>query len=123
MPRRHGGLRQSTKPQYISVKIRFFSPISSMIQDFARQTARDTAAEAGRAGDRQAAPALSAPCPKCRAEMVYVTALPHPHAPEMRRTVFLCAWCNQTRNYSLSAAMAEAYAALAAPQPADAAAP
>ncbi len=47
--------------------------------------------------------------------MVYVTALPHPYAPEMRRTVFLCAPCNQTRNYSLSAAMAEAYAVLFAP--------
>jgi hypothetical protein len=44
--------------------------------------------------------------------MAYVTALPHPQAPEMRRTVFLCVACNQTRNYSLSAAMAEAYAAL-----------
>jgi len=58
---------------------------------------------------------MSAPCPKCRAAMVYVTALPHPHAPKMRRTVFLCAPCNQTRNYSLSAAMAEAYAVLLAP--------
>jgi hypothetical protein len=44
--------------------------------------------------------------------MVYVTALPHPHAPAMRRTVFLCSACNRTRNYSLTAAMAEAYAAL-----------
>lgn len=62
---------------------------------------------------------LSAPCPKCRAKMIYVTALPHPHAPEMRRTVFLCAPCNQTRNYSLSIAMAEAYAvACAPPEPA-----
>jgi len=55
---------------------------------------------------------MSAPCPRCRAGMIYVTALPHPHAPAMRRTVFLCTPCNQTRNYSLSAAMAEAYAAL-----------
>ena len=55
---------------------------------------------------------MSAPCPKCRAVMVYVAALPHPHAPAMRRTVFLCSACNQTRNYSLTAAMAEAYAAL-----------
>jgi hypothetical protein len=64
---------------------------------------------------------MSAPCPKCRVAMVYVTALPHPNAPEMRRTVFLCSPCNQTRNYSLSAAMAEAYAALFAP-PSEAAA-
>ena len=62
-----------------------------------------------------AAKNLTAPCPKCRAAMVFVTALPHPQAPKMRRTVFLCAPCNQTRNYSLSAAMAEAYAALFAP--------
>ncbi|MFY9762707.1 MAG: hypothetical protein WBC94_07765 [Xanthobacteraceae bacterium] len=75
-----------------------------MIQEPARQTAEVTAQD------------LTAPCPKCRASMVYVTALPHPYAPEMRRTVFLCAPCNQTRNYSLSAAMAEAYAALFAPR-------
>jgi hypothetical protein len=60
---------------------------------------------------------MSAPCPKCRAVMVYVTALPHPVAPDMRRTVFLCSPCNRTRNYSLSAAMAEAYAALSTPPP------
>ncbi|MFZ0607921.1 MAG: hypothetical protein WBD53_06885 [Xanthobacteraceae bacterium] len=58
---------------------------------------------------------MSAPCPKCRLGMIFVTALPHPHAPAMRRTVFLCTPCNQTRNYSLSAAMAEAYAALFPP--------
>jgi hypothetical protein len=61
---------------------------------------------------QDAAKDLTAPCPRCRAAMAYVTALPHPQAPEMRRTVFLCVACNQTRNYSLSAAMAEAYAAL-----------
>jgi C4-type Zn-finger protein len=75
-----------------------------MIQEPARQTAEVAAQD------------LTAPCPKCRADMVYVTALPHPYAPEMRRTVFLCAPCNQTRNYSLSAAMAEAYATLFAPR-------
>ena len=56
-----------------------------------------------------------APCPKCRTEMVYVTTMPHPKAPEMRRTTFVCFICNQTRNYSLSPAMAEAYAAASAP--------
>ena len=74
-----------------------------MIQEPAHKTAEDVAKD------------LTAPCPKCRADMVYVTALRHPHAPEMRRTVFLCATCNQTRNYSLSAAMAEAYAVLFPP--------
>jgi hypothetical protein len=58
---------------------------------------------------------MSAPCPRCRYAMIFVAALPHPHAPDMRRTVFLCAPCNQTRNYSLSAAMAESYAALFSP--------
>ena len=58
---------------------------------------------------------MSAPCPKCHAAMIFVTALPHPHAPSMRRTIFLCTPCNRTRNYSLSAAMAEAYAALFPP--------
>jgi hypothetical protein len=58
---------------------------------------------------------MSAPCPKCRVAMIFVTALPHPHAPSMRRTVFLCTPCNQTRNYSLSAEMAEIYAALFPP--------
>jgi RNase P subunit RPR2 len=54
---------------------------------------------------------LKALCHKCRAEMIYVTSLPHPSAPEtMRRTTFVCRACNQTRNYSLSLAMAEAYA-------------
>ena len=55
---------------------------------------------------------MSAPCPTCRAAMTYVTAMPHPQAPAMRKTVFLCPLCNQTRSYSLSAAMAETYAAL-----------
>lgn len=58
---------------------------------------------------------MSAPCPKCRTAMSFVVALPHPHAPAMRRTVFVCAACNQTRTYSLSGAMADAYAALLLP--------
>ncbi len=57
----------------------------------------------------------AAPCPKCRTEMVYVTTMPHPKAPEMRRTTFVCFVCTQTRNYSLSPAMAEAYAAASTP--------
>ena len=88
--------------------IRNWPKIPEMIQEPAQQTAKVAA--------NDAAQDLTAPCPKCRADMVYVTALPHPYAPEMRRTVFLCASCNQTRNYSLSAAMAEAYAALFAPR-------
>jgi hypothetical protein len=38
-------------------------------------------------------------------------SLPHPSAPEtMMLITFVCRACNQTRNYSLSIAMAEAYA-------------
>ena len=53
---------------------------------------------------------LSAPCPKCRAEMIYVAALPHPQSPTMQKTTFVCYSCNQTRNYALSEEMAKAYA-------------
>jgi hypothetical protein len=45
--------------------------------------------------------------------MIYVTTTRHPIAPRMQRTTFVCYTCNQTRSYSLSPAMAEAYAALA----------
>jgi hypothetical protein len=49
--------------------------------------------------------------------MIYVTSLPHPRSPEkMMRTTFVCRACNQTRNYSLSIPMAEAYAAASAPK-------
>jgi hypothetical protein len=48
--------------------------------------------------------------------MIYVTSLPHPKAPEnIRRTTFVCRACNQTRSYSLSIPMAEAYEAACAP--------
>jgi hypothetical protein len=54
---------------------------------------------------------LSAPCPTCRTEMIYVAALPHPISPTMRRTTFVCYVCNQTRNYALSEEMDKAYVA------------
>ncbi len=54
----------------------------------------------------------TARCPKCRNEMIYVTAMPHRTAPQMLRTTFVCYSCNQTRTYMLSAAMAAAYAAV-----------
>jgi hypothetical protein len=54
---------------------------------------------------------LSAPCPKCRAEMIYVAALPHPQSPTMQKTTFVCYGCNQTRSYALGEGMAKAYAA------------
>ena len=52
--------------------------------------------------------AASALCPKCHSEMRYVTAMPHPKAPEMQRTTFVCYSCNQTRTYVLSSAIAGA---------------
>lgn len=64
----------------------------------------------------------SAFCPKCQIEMRYVTAMPHPKAPEMQRTTFVCYTCNQTRTYVLSSAMAGVYAAASnAAEPAPAA--
>jgi len=53
---------------------------------------------------------LRATCPKCRNDMIYVTAIPHPKAQGMRRTIFVCYPCNRTWNYTLSPEMAEAYA-------------
>jgi hypothetical protein len=67
----------------------------------------------GRVSDRHMDPdqSLKARCHKCGADMIYVTSLPHPSAPgTMMRTTFVCRACNQTRNYSLSIEMAEAYA-------------
>jgi transposase-like protein len=52
-------------------------------------------------------------CPNCRDELIYVTALPHPKAVNMRRTTFLCHPCNRTWTYSLSPEMADSYAASA----------
>jgi hypothetical protein len=52
---------------------------------------------------------LSAPCPKCHNEMIYVANLPHPKSPTMRKTTFVCYNCNQTRSYALSEEMANAY--------------
>jgi RNase P subunit RPR2 len=54
---------------------------------------------------------LSARCPKCHTEMIYVAALAHPKSPTMRKTIFVCYGCNQTRNYALSEEMAHAYLA------------
>jgi len=54
-------------------------------------------------------------CPKCHSEMRCIAALPHPNAPQMQRTTFVCPICNKTRKYMLSAAMADIYAASPAP--------
>jgi DNA-directed RNA polymerase subunit M/transcription elongation factor TFIIS len=58
---------------------------------------------------------MTAQCPKCRAQLLYVTSVSHPKAPEMQRTTFVCYRCNRTWSYALSPAMAEAYAAAAGP--------
>jgi hypothetical protein len=49
-------------------------------------------------------------CPRCRNGMVYVTAVPHPRAPQMQQTTFVCYPCNRTWNYALTLDMAIAYA-------------
>jgi hypothetical protein len=54
---------------------------------------------------------LSAPCPKCHTEMIYVAALPHSKSLTMRKTTFVCYSCKQTRSYALSEEMANAYLA------------
>ena len=41
--------------------------------------------------------------------MIFVTTLPHPRSPQMQKTTFVCYGCNQTRSYSLSLTMAQAY--------------
>jgi transposase-like protein len=57
---------------------------------------------------------MRAPCPKCQRQMIYVTAVPHPRASEMRQTTFVCYPCNRTFNYVLSSEMAAGYATEAA---------
>ena len=58
---------------------------------------------------------LTALCPKCGEPLIYVTSVPHPKSPAMQRTTFVCYACNRTWSYALAPAMAEAYAASAAP--------
>lgn len=43
----------------------------------------------------------SVPCPKCQSGMVHVTDLPHPLAPKMMKSMYVCRACNQTRTYIL----------------------
>ena len=43
----------------------------------------------------------SAPCPKCRSSMAHVTDVPHPLAPKMMKSFYICRACNQTRTYIL----------------------
>ncbi len=43
--------------------------------------------------------------------MVYVTSLPHPNAPQIRKTTFLCEPCHRTWSYPLVEDLAKRYAA------------
>jgi transposase-like protein len=58
-----------------------------------------------------------ATCPKCRFDMVYVTSMPHPKAPQMLKTTFVCFRCNRTFSYPLSPEMAAAYSNEAITEP------
>lgn len=51
----------------------------------------------------------TASCPKCHHDMTYVTSVPHPKAPQMLKTTFVCFRCNRTFSYALSPEMAAAY--------------
>jgi hypothetical protein len=57
---------------------------------------------------------MTALCPKCGEPLIYVTSVPYPKSPAMRRTTFVCYPCNRTWSYALAPVMAEAYAANAA---------
>ena len=50
----------------------------------------------------------TAPCPKCRADMVLAVVTPHPIAPQLGRHTYLCTRCNQTKTYILPTPSAEA---------------
>ncbi len=54
----------------------------------------------------QDAASRSARCQKCRSDMTHVTDLPHPLAPTMVKSMFVCRACNQTRTYILPACQA-----------------
>jgi hypothetical protein len=46
----------------------------------------------------------TAPCPKCRKDMVLAVVIPHPAAPQLARHTYLCTTCNQTKTYILQVA-------------------
>jgi hypothetical protein len=45
--------------------------------------------------------ATTAPCPKCRSDMVLAVVIPHPIALQLAKHTYLCANCNQTKTYIL----------------------
>jgi hypothetical protein len=50
----------------------------------------------------------TAPCPKCRTDMVLAVIVPHPVAPQLGKHTYLCARCNQTKTYILPTDSAQA---------------
>jgi hypothetical protein len=53
---------------------------------------------------RAATSETTAPCPKCRKDMVLAVVIPHPVAQQLARHTYLCANCNQTKTYILPVA-------------------
>jgi hypothetical protein len=52
-------------------------------------------------------------CPKCRSAMIHVAIMPHPIAPAMQRSTYVCRACNCTRTYILpSSSMSAPFAAV-----------
>jgi hypothetical protein len=43
----------------------------------------------------------TAPCPRCRQDMVLAVVIPHPVALQLARHTYLCANCNRTKTYIL----------------------
>src|SRR3954469_14330467 len=48
--------------------------------------------------------ATTAPCPKCRSDMVLAVVIPHPIASQLAKHTYLCSHCNQTKTYILPVA-------------------
>ena len=46
----------------------------------------------------------TAPCPKCRKDMVLAVVIPHPVAHQLAKHTYLCVNCNQTKTYILPVA-------------------
>ena len=57
--------------------------------------------------DKMRSEADKVPCPKCGVVMQLAAVLPHATDRRMAKHTYLCAPCNQTRNYMLPASGAE----------------
>jgi hypothetical protein len=63
--------------------------------------------------------ATTAPCPKCRSDMVLAVVIPHPVATQLAKHTYLCAHCNQTKTYILPVAPSAVGEGSADPEPHD----